>query len=413
MSIFEDDNYDGTITAAESFPKEITISGTPHPFDATISPTLNANPGGWTLVGNPFNDAINFGYLVTNNLTTDLTDVAYVYDINGTGVGGNTNGNPGGWVSTDGTYGDLIDGKIAVFQGFFVQNSSTVTSPGITFNNASRTTGATFYGKEKIEKDFIRLELSGMGTTNSAWLTFSDYGSQDKVKGDAFELLPYHDQYALFGSKKDGEIFDIGQYPIQTGLEIPLYVEVTAQGTYTISATDINITGDYQLVLVDHQSDQQIPFKSGELYQFDLDEVSKEKPADSNLHCGLSGIERLKTFRPQKAKGGDSEVHRFSIVIQQLNNLPAEQPDQVSLDQNYPNPFNPTTQISYQIPQQGNVLLEVYDMAGRKIQTLVNESVAAGSYQVNFDASNLSSGVYVYRLQTGSQVLSRKLTVIK
>ncbi|NBC02527.1 MAG: T9SS type A sorting domain-containing protein, partial [Bacteroidetes bacterium] len=90
-----------------------------------------------------------------------------------------------------------------------------------------------------------------------------------------------------------------------------------------------------------------------------------------------------------------------------------ETPSNFRLNQNYPNPFNPVTQISYELPQQSDVLLEVYDMTGRQIATLVNETVAAGSHQVSFDAGDLSSGVYLYRLTAGNQVFTRKLTVIK
>jgi hypothetical protein len=415
MSIFEDDNADGTIDASEEFDKTLTITGTAHPFDATISPTLNSNPNGWTLVGNPFNDAIDFGYLVANGLTTELTDVAYVYNINGSSSdpANETNNNPGGWVSTDGSIGDLHDGKIAVFQGFFIQNTSSATSPGITFNNASRTTGATFYGKKKNNKDFIRLELSGMGTSNSTWLTFSDYGSKDKVSGDAFELMPYHDQYTLFGSKKDDEVLDIGQYPVETGLEIPLHVEASAQGTYTISATDINLAQDIRVVLVDHERDQRITIKQGELYQFDIDKITNEKSKSRAFRCGLNGVESIQKFGPQKAKSNGQGVHRFSVVIQKIYESPTEKPNQIELYQNYPNPFNPTTQISYQLPEQADVRLQVFDMAGRQVATLVNENVSAGTHSVNFNATNLSSGVYMYRLQAGSVVLTRKLTLVK
>ena len=88
-------------------------------------------------------------------------------------------------------------------------------------------------------------------------------------------------------------------------------------------------------------------------------------------------------------------------------------PDEFTLNQNYPNPFNPTTVISYELPQSANVRLEVYDMAGRQVATLVSGQVAAGRHTVNFDASRLSSGVYLYRLQAGSSVQTRKLTILK
>ncbi|NBC02323.1 MAG: T9SS type A sorting domain-containing protein, partial [Bacteroidetes bacterium] len=76
-------------------------------------------------------------------------------------------------------------------------------------------------------------------------------------------------------------------------------------------------------------------------------------------------------------------------------------------------PFNPTTQITYQLPEQSDVRLEVYDMIGRRVALLVDETVEAGVHTVPFNANNLSSGVYLYSLQSGSTVLTRKLTVIK
>ncbi|MDX1640793.1 MAG: T9SS type A sorting domain-containing protein [Balneolaceae bacterium] len=88
-------------------------------------------------------------------------------------------------------------------------------------------------------------------------------------------------------------------------------------------------------------------------------------------------------------------------------------PEEFTLSQNYPNPFNPTTVIRYQLPVSSEVRLEVYDMLGRNVATLVNEQVAAGRHTVNFDAGNLSSGIYLYRLVAGSTVMTKKLTVVK
>jgi hypothetical protein len=72
-----------------------------------------------------------------------------------------------------------------------------------------------------------------------------------------------------------------------------------------------------------------------------------------------------------------------------------------TLNQNYPNPFNPTTFISYQLPAAGHATLKVYDVLGREIKTLVNEFKLAGKYQIEFEASNLSSGVYFYKINAG------------
>ncbi len=88
-------------------------------------------------------------------------------------------------------------------------------------------------------------------------------------------------------------------------------------------------------------------------------------------------------------------------------------PTAYALAQNYPNPFNPTTVVSYQLPAGGDVRLVVYDLLGREVAVLVNQAQGPGSYTVNFNASGLSSGVYLYRLQAGSVVYTRKMVVLK
>lgn len=91
----------------------------------------------------------------------------------------------------------------------------------------------------------------------------------------------------------------------------------------------------------------------------------------------------------------------------------SELPASIVLSQNYPNPFNPSTVIGFALPESGDVKLEVYDMTGRLVRTLVNESRVAGYHEVAFDASQLSSGVYTYNLKTGNTNISRKLTLVK
>ncbi|MBU0519824.1 S8 family peptidase [bacterium] len=88
-------------------------------------------------------------------------------------------------------------------------------------------------------------------------------------------------------------------------------------------------------------------------------------------------------------------------------------PDQFELGQNYPNPFNPTTTIPFAISQSGNVSLRVYDLQGRLAATILSGELSAGHYEVNFDASELSSGVYIYRLDAPGYSQSMKLALVK
>jgi alpha-amylase len=95
-----------------------------------------------------------------------------------------------------------------------------------------------------------------------------------------------------------------------------------------------------------------------------------------------------------------------------------ELPTELGLAQNHPNPFNPTTVIQYAIPQQNagssaSVRISVYDILGREIAVLVDQPMAPGRYTVTFDAAGVSSGIYLYRLQYGNSVMTRKMTIMK
>lgn len=88
-------------------------------------------------------------------------------------------------------------------------------------------------------------------------------------------------------------------------------------------------------------------------------------------------------------------------------------PTTFSLEQNYPNPFNPSTKIKYSVPNSELVTLKVYDVLGNEVTILVGEEEPAGSYEINFNASELSSGIYFYQLQVGSFVETKRMVLLK
>ena len=107
-----------------------------------------------------------------------------------------------------------------------------------------------------------------------------------------------------------------------------------------------------------------------------------------------------------------SEV--MSFTTEALTSIEDEfVPDEFALHQNYPNPFNPTTNIQYDVKQAGEVRIRIYDITGRHIQTLVNERKNAGRYRVTFDAGSLASGIYLMRMESGSFLQIKKMTLIK
>ncbi len=120
-------------------------------------------------------------------------------------------------------------------------------------------------------------------------------------------------------------------------------------------------------------------------------------------------------------------TYRYSLRSFDFNGMIHDYPNTVSvevtensrqvfryeLSQNYPNPFNPSTMIEYELASAGEVRLEVFDMLGRKVTTLVGERQSAGTHRVNFNAANLSSGVYFYTIQSGRFSQTKKMLMVK
>ena len=92
---------------------------------------------------------------------------------------------------------------------------------------------------------------------------------------------------------------------------------------------------------------------------------------------------------------------------------PSDTPATFTLNKNYPNPFNPTTVISYSVPEAAHVELVVFNLLGQRVQTLVSGTVQSGSHQVSLDATDLPSGIYLYRLSTPMGTQTRKMTLAK
>ncbi|MFZ4592486.1 MAG: T9SS type A sorting domain-containing protein [Ignavibacteria bacterium] len=100
-------------------------------------------------------------------------------------------------------------------------------------------------------------------------------------------------------------------------------------------------------------------------------------------------------------------------ILTSIHQINSNSPTEFKLSQNYPNPFNPTTNIKFSIVNSGDVKLIVYDIQGREVQTLVNESLKPGTYEAAFDGSMLTSGVYFYKLVTDGFTETKRMVLIK
>ncbi|PIP69109.1 hypothetical protein CO033_00450 [Candidatus Nomurabacteria bacterium CG_4_9_14_0_2_um_filter_32_10] len=129
----------------------------------------------------------------------------------------------------------------------------------------------------------------------------------------------------------------------------------------------------------------------------------------------IPGNPILVTTVPITLTGTVNEGRPISVSISSPTDVEENEtiPTEFALSQNYPNPFNPSTTINYKIPTNYFVNLKIYDILGNEIAILVNEEKTAGSYSVNFNATNLPSGTYIYKITAGNFIETKKMVLMK
>jgi cytoskeletal protein RodZ len=135
--------------------------------------------------------------------------------------------------------------------------------------------------------------------------------------------------------------------------------------------------------------------------------------AQTRVISSEESVKALKSDYPNNRNSSTWQGDSAEISAELVEKEKAEEPNRFQLKQNYPNPFNPATEITYKLPVSRHVVLKVYDMLGRPIKTLVDDNQEAGNYTIRFNAGNLSSGMYIYRLEAGNYEQIRKMILIK
>ncbi|MBZ0202606.1 MAG: T9SS type A sorting domain-containing protein [Ignavibacteria bacterium] len=131
-------------------------------------------------------------------------------------------------------------------------------------------------------------------------------------------------------------------------------------------------------------------------------------------YCHLNATVNLALgFGPMPGDTIRANVRRANCLTIGVTPIGTEIPASYMLEQNYPNPFNPVTNIKFSVPKSGLVKIVVFDVSGKEIAALVNENLSAGTYNADFDASQLASGVYFYKLESGDFVQTKKMVLVK
>jgi hypothetical protein len=159
-------------------------------------------------------------------------------------------------------------------------------------------------------------------------------------------------------------------------------------------------------------------------------EIQRKKYKDADINTGWNAIGFVEgsgtTTNTSTYSFVDADVitDRYSYRLKQIDfdgsfeyspviEVEVSSPEEFTLEQNYPNPFNPATTISFSIPSGAVTSLKVYDIIGNEVATLVDEEKHAGVYEINFNASALSSGVYFYQLTAGGFIQTQKMVLLK
>jgi len=143
---------------------------------------------------------------------------------------------------------------------------------------------------------------------------------------------------------------------------------------------------------------------------FNFDDTSLCEPDDSAFDNWLASIPGNTTMYYRHTSVRSTGV-KCSELVTSIDDR--QTPYVFRLEQNYPNPFNPATTIRYEIPENQHVTLKIYNVLGQRVATLVNEQQAAGRYEINFDATRLSSGSYMYRIDAGGRSITQTMMLIK
>jgi len=231
----------------------------------------------------------------------------------------------------------------------------------------------------------------------------SGTGRFAQISGFSIEYNPTQQALEL---DSDGNVVTPGERVISITLDDG--TPIVLDGVVVDGAPNVNLaTADFTA-----RGGDQYPLSDldltlvGVTYQQGLFNYITAPAADGGLDGNITAA--------QYPEGGEGRINLTDkVAVSNENELASDIPTEFGLDQNYPNPFNPSTNIQFRLPQAAQVTLNVYDMLGRKVMTLVNEQRSAGIHNVRFDASGLASGMYIYRIDAGSFNSIKKMMLIK
>lgn len=406
--VFPDDNYNDEVDPVDGgWPKTISNSG--NPFGESISVAIKntdvdgnevtSGSEGFMLMGNPYGFAVDVDSIIAKMVSIDPYANRYVYR----------------WDAVNKQYNLNFTGSVNAYESFFVRTIQSGTSGNVSFDYDDAHSSANL--KSRPLKYPITLTLhSGEASAGSYYVRLGEEAEKGIDPLDGYYLGSFASEFSNLYSTIGDQPLALNNIPLDLSreLEIPLFLHTSEKGAFSLEWTLSQLPENWKVELEDPSTGSVVDLREEGSYDFEYSNKQKKNPVSELSTDGLFEFQKNTFKGKEKSEVKSDLILRINSGI--VNGLENDLgiPTEVELYQNYPNPFNPSSVIRFGVPNTAKVHLEVFDVLGRKVATLLdNETKNPGRYNLKFDARDLASGIYIYRLVIGDKVLTKKMTLIK
>lgn len=353
---------------------------------------------GWNLLGNPFGTEISVNALFSalESANENINKNIYVWDPAKEGGADYVTYSPGD------------DETLSPFQAFWVRYTKDGIDTEVSFKKKELTANQDQRFLKSNNTPFgFSLDLYGKEGFDTYEVEFSKEGSVELDRYDAYELFSLNtNSINLYSTLNNNKLAkNVLPEELESILEIPIHYNVSDKTSLTFEWDSIEeLPADWDVLLVDQRQGREINLRSNSEYRFDIENNrSKDTFSDDEKLLNESTDEEEESRFILRIRPGDN-------ITQDSNELP----ESAKLKPNYPNPFSNATTIPFELAQEEEVTLTVWNMIGQKVATLVDDVKGAGEHtDVQWDATNMPSGMYIARFEVAGQVFTRKMTLIK